>query len=330
MRKVISVTTIVLFALILASCTSQPKWVLLHPSNNPPPLAASGFAYDTNSDEGIVFGGIYKDKWTDDTWIWNGTGWRKADVTIKPPAREKVAMAYDEARDRMVIFGGSMDKTVFDDTWEWDGNNWKLVTPAHKPPARCCNAMAYDSVQKKVIMYGGWNGVTNEFYRDTWAWDGKDWIELPSGNIPLSAAHTLVNFSSENNVIAVPSTLNVNTWKWNGSNWSEILSIPKPSRADGRSVYDSRYNRVIFFGGIENGTSFLDDTWVFDGQSWDLLAVSSSPPPRYSHVMFYDAKRHCVILFGGVGKEGLLGDTWQLVLPQNLSSVVTTDKTPMP
>ena len=330
MRKITFSTIVIFFAVVLSSCSSQPKWILLHPSTSPSPLAQSGFAYNTNSNEGIVFGGIYKDKWSDETWIWNGNDWRKADVDNKPPAREKVAMAYDEVRDKMVIFGGSMDKTVFDDTWEWDGKDWKLIESAHKPPARCCHAMAYDNVQKRVLMYGGWNSITGEFFKDTWAWDGKDWTELSSGNIPLSAAHMLVNFSSENDVVAVPSTQYVNTWKWDGSNWSEIFSLPKPSRADSRSVYDNQYNRIIFFGGIENSTSFLNDTWFFDGQEWNLLNISSSPPARYSHIMFYDTKRHSVILFGGAGKEGLFGDTWELVLPQDLSSVIVADKTPTP
>jgi hypothetical protein len=328
MRKTI-IIIIIFFALILVSCSFQPKWVLLHPSNNPPALAQSGFAYDTKSDEGIVFGGIYKDKWSDDTWIWNGSDWRKAGSTNKPPAREKVAMAYDETRDKVVIFGGSMDKTIFDDTWEWDGKDWKLAKSVHKPPARCCHAMAYDSVKKKVLLYGGWNSITGEFFNDTWVWDGKDWKQLSSGNAPLSAAHMLVNFSTEKKLISVPSSTFANTWEWDGNGWNEILSRPIPSRADGRSIFDSKYKRIVFFGGIEKSTTFLNDTWVFDGQIWNLLKVSSPPPPRFAHIMFYDLKRHSIILFGGAGKESLLGDTWELVLPQDLSAMVV-EKTPTP
>jgi hypothetical protein len=327
--KKFTAINIVLFAFILASCSSQPKWVLLHPSNNPPPLAQSGFAYDGNSNEGIVFGGIYKDKWSDETWIWNGDDWRKADVANKPPAREKVAMAYDEARDKMVIFGGNMNKTIFDDTWEWDGKDWELIESDHIPPARCCHAMAYDNVQKKVIMYGGWNSLTGEFFNDTWTWDGKDWVELPHGDAPLAAAHTLVNFDSRDKVLSTPSGYN-DTWEWDGEFWKQVFIRLDPHRADGRSVYDSQQERIIFFGGIGDGTSFLNDTWVFTGQNWELLNILSVPPARYSHVMFYDTKRNSVILFGGAGKEGLLGDTWELVLPKDLSPVIVADKTPTP
>ena len=321
MRK-ITISLISFITIIISSCSSQPNWVLLHPTTSPPPLGQSGFAYNTNTNEGIVFGGIYKDKWSDDTWIWDGNNWSISNVTNKPPARTNLAMAYDEARDKMVIFGGSMDKTVFDDTWEWDGNAWKLINPAHTPPARCCHAMAYDSVQKKVLLYGGWNGNTGEFFSDTWAWDGEDWTELPQGNEPLASAHTLVKFSSGNKIISTPSGFN-NTWEWDGKVWNQINNASlTPHRADGRSVYDNKYERIILFGGINSGTVFLNDTWVFDGQNWTLLDILSSPPARYSSILFYDVKRNSVILFGGVGADGVLGDTWELTLPKDLSSSI--------
>ena len=318
-----------LSTLFLASCSPRSNWVFLDPNTSPPPMAQSGFAYDTDSQEGVIFGGIFQGKWSDQTWIWNGSNWRRMDVEVVPPAREKVAMAYDEARDRIVIFGGSTDKISFDDTWEWDGETWHLMEPTHTPPPRCCHAMAYDAVQKKVILYGGWNHLTGAFYNDTWSWDGEDWTQLPSGAIPLSAAHMLVRFASENKVVAVPSTRSVNTWQWDGSTWTETFSLPSPSRADGRSVYDSQYQRIILFGGIESGAVYLNDTWVFDGQNWNLLNLPSPPSPRFSPVMFYDEQRHSIILFGGATKGALLGDTWELILPEDLSGMIV-ETTPAP
>jgi hypothetical protein len=327
MRKIIVVT--VLFSVLLVSCTPQPKppgWTLLQTSNNPPSLYHSGFAYDTNSNEAIIFGGATKDKWSDETWVWDGSNWLRANSPTSPSAREKTAMAYDEARDKIVLFGGAMDKTIFDDTWEWNGSSWQLMNPTHNPPARCCHALAYDSVQKKVMLYGGWNHITGEFFNDTWEWDGNDWTEVTCCNIPLSAA--LVNFSDESKVIAVPSTESVNTWSWDGAKWSEIAVRPNPSRADGRSAYYGKYKRIIFFGGIRNST-LLNETWVFDGQEWNLLSLPTQPPARYGHIMFYDTKRQSIILFGGAGSEGLLGDTWELNLPEDLLSLVS-GATPTP
>lgn len=327
MRK--HIVAALFICILLVSCSFQTKgWVLLHPSGNPPPLAHSGFAYNTHSNEAVVFGGITKDKWSDETWIWDGN-WHKADSPTKPPAREKVAMAYDESRDIMVLFGGMMNTEIFDDTWEWDGKTWKLMNPTHTPTARCCHAMAYDNVQKTVLLYGGWNQSTGEFFNDTWEWNGDDWVELPRSDVPQTAAHTLVNFSAENKVIAMPASEYGNTWQWNGEMWTEITAHPNPSRADSRSAYDRKYNRVILFGGIKDGTIFLNDTWIFNGQEWNLLNISTQPPARYAHIMFYDVKRQSVILYGGAGNEGVVNDTWELKLPQDLSALFIQE-TPMP
>jgi hypothetical protein len=313
---------IVLIGVLLVSCTSQPKpigWSPLRVSNIPP-LFHSGVAYNTSSNEAVVFGGITTDTWSDETWIWNGDKWLRANSLTKPSAREKTAMAYDESRDKVVLFGGALGDDIFADTWEWDGNRWQSLTPIHKPPARCCHALAYDSVQKKVLLYGGWNHTTGEFFNDTWQWDGKDWTEVSCCEIPLSAAHTLVNFTDENKVIAVPSTEFTNTWTWDGVTWREVSVRPDPSRADGRSAYYSLSKRVVFFGGNRDGT-LLNDTWVFDGQKWDLVNLPTQPPARYGHMMFYDVKRQSIILFGGAGDEGLLQDMWELNLPEDLSSL---------
>lgn len=322
------ITTLTLGIILLAGCSPQSKWVKIQPDTNPPPIAQSGFAYDSNSNEAVVFGGIYADQWSDDTWIWNGDDWRKVDITIKPPAREKTAMAYDKKRDRVVLFGGRDPNSLFNDTWEWDGKTWQLMEPVHKPPARCCHAMAYDSVQKKILLYGGWNEKTNQFFNDTWAWDGKDWVKLVGDEVPLTAAHTMVSISSEGKVIAVPAPESVNTWEWNGSQWLEVPSHPDPSRQDSRSAYDRINHRTIVFGGYGYG-KFMDDLWIYDGIMWNQLNVPVGPQARFGHILFYDQERKSIVLFGGAGQEGVLGDTWELKLAGNISSlIIKTTPTP--
>lgn len=326
MRKILA--AVILCTSLLAACSPQARWVELQPTTKPPPLALSGFAYDASSNEAVVFGGIYADEWSDDTWIWNGEDWRKVDTPDRPPAREKTAMAYDEKRDRVVLFGGRDPNNVFGDTWEWDGKTWQFMEPAHQPPARCCHAMAYDSVQKTVLLYGGWNEKTNAFFNDTWAWDGKDWTKLEGDGVPLTAAHTMVSLSSEGKVVAVPAPESVNTWEWDGTQWSEVLSRPDPSRQDGRSAYDRINHRMIVFGGYGYG-KFMDDLWIYDGGTWNQLNVPVGPQARFGHILFYDQERKSIVLFGGAGQAGVLGDTWELKLTGNISNlIIKTTPTP--
>jgi hypothetical protein len=40
--------------------------------------------------------------------------------------------------------------------------------------------------------------------------------------------------------------------------------------------------------------------------------------------MFYDEELGSIILFGGIGESGVLGDTWELNLPEDLASFVVT------
>ncbi len=82
-------------------------------------------------------------------------------------------------------------------------------------------------------------------------------------------------------------------------------------------AYDGVRQESVLFGGF-NGTSALDDTWVFDGTSWVQEFPASSPSARYGHQLVYDLKRDVIVLFGGT--DGAVnnelwewdGDDWTL------------------
>jgi hypothetical protein len=58
----------------------------------------------------------------------------------------------------------------------------------------------------------------------------------------------------------------------------------------------------------------LGDTWIFDGENWQELHPSTSPPPREGACMIYDAMNGQVVIFGGRRDNEYLGDTWILDL----------------
>ena len=62
------------------------------------------------------------------------------------------------------------------------------------------------------------------------------------------------------------------------------------------------------FGG-DNGTTYLNDTWTFDGVTWTQIATKTPPPARAAAQMAYDSATHEVVLFGGFNGN-YLGDTW--------------------
>jgi hypothetical protein len=65
----------------------------------------------------------------------------------------------------------------------------------------------------------------------------------------------------------------------------------------------------VVFGGFD-ATGYLNDTWVFDGSTWSLVATPSAPPPRAASAMSYDRIAKKLVLFGGFNGTQYLGDTW--------------------
>ena len=64
---------------------------------------------------------------------------------------------------------------------------------------------------------------------------------------------------------------------------------------------------VVLFAG--DGPEFFQDTWQFDGTTWNEdTPATTSPPVRYGHRLA--ALNGKVILFGGQGLDGFLDDTW--------------------
>jgi hypothetical protein len=302
------------------------EWTLLTPTTTPPPLINSGVAYNTNSNEAVIFGGFSsKDNGSlsDETWIWDGDHWRYIKTDIRPAARVQTRMTYDEKRDKVVLFGGTHDPDVFNDTWEWDGKTWQLIKPLHAPPARCCHSMVYDAAQQKVLLYGGWNKNTGQFFDDVWLWDGKDWTETTCCNLPPASSHTMIEFSSKKEVIALNSVENSGMWVRNGNAWLNPIPYFPFSRQDGNFIYDSQHSRAILFGGVHKN-EYRNDMLVFDGTDWaELCLPTIQPSPRYASVAFYDRKRGSIILFGGgQGDSIALDDMWELKLPEDLSTLI--------
>jgi len=311
--------------LLLTSCGST-GWRQIEIRSGPPAVTAAAVAYNSNSHKAILFGGInsilvdnsWKLSSRDETWEWNGENWKRLSPVNIPPGREKHVMAYDEARDRIVLFGGSADNLLFNDTWEWDGTDWQLMNPQHTPPARCCHAMAYDSARKRVVLYGGWDSQHNSFFNDVWLWNGKDWSQVVS-RAPQMSGHFLVDFLSKGEIFSV-QTSSAGTWMWDGKEFVDLEIESPPNRTDVRAVYDSENERIILFGGIHD-KNFLNDTWIFDGDSWFQVHLPVTPSPRFGQVMFYDNKRNSVILFGGLQNDDpyYMNDMWELRLPKDLS-----------
>jgi hypothetical protein len=245
-------------------------------------------------------------------------GWRQITIAgTLPPGRSNHAMAYDSAGARVVLFGGYNGVSRFQDTWSLNGGAWNVLSMA-TPSIRENHAMVYDSMRNKTVLFGGFDGT---FRQDTWELSSNAWTQVAVGATAPSArsGHTMAFDSTRNKVVLfggqVISGASSTTWEFSGGVWVSVsLSPPNaPSMRFGHAmVFDASRGKIVLFGGYD-GTSHFQDTWEYDGVSWNRLSITGTPPSaRDGHAMAYDAARQKVVLFGGRVNATRFQDTWEL------------------
>ncbi len=301
--------------------TPTSGWIPLELDISPPPLQGAVHAYDTKHNKLILFGGVtgyINGRWVykNETWEWDGKQWRNVSPppNSSPHPRVSGGMAYDENRDVFVLYGGAGESGPLCDTWEWDGERWIRFCPPNCPGQRYGHEMFYNAARKKVVLYGGYDNKT--FFNDAWEWDGYTWTKIEiEGDSPTASLYALAYNPDENFVFGLLSGTG-GTWTYKDNHWTRLSTTAEPSNRGGmRLVYEPERKVFVTFGGFSNNLS-LNDTWFFDGKSWNLFTDTNfQPPVRTNMVMWYDRVRKHVMLFGGGNDTVVYGDTWELNFP---------------
>ena len=94
-------------------------WTQLSPATSPPLTGQAVMAYDANSGQELLFGGVNTggSNILGDTWTWNGTTWTQQTPATSPEARFSATMAYDPSSGLVVLFGGGSNSGFLGDTW---------------------------------------------------------------------------------------------------------------------------------------------------------------------------------------------------------------------
>jgi hypothetical protein len=126
-------------------------------------------------------------------------------------------------------------------------------------------------------------------------------------------------------IVVGPSPSGVHVWSPDSTS-----NTPSP-RGGGTLVYDVALQEDVAFGGTLAGGGLANDTWTLGAAGWTNRSASlpKAPSPRAGAVVWYDANRSTVVLFGGVGPTGsYLRDTWEFNGAwTNVTSVVGTAPT---
>lgn len=214
--------------------------------------------------------------------------WTRLAVTGSPLADSGASVVYDHASNILILFGGVISSTPcctnFNDVWVLTNANglggpsvWTKLTPATPngaPAPRSFQSAVYDSVHNIMTVFGGGYACCGAFvplYNDVWVLTDANGIGTPTWT-PLSP-----------------------------------LGTPPAAREGHTAIYDSANNRMIVFGGGDNGIMNVpNDLWVLkDANSlgtpeWiQLSPTGQAPPPVERFAPAYDAASNRLTIFGG-------------------------------
>jgi hypothetical protein len=186
--------------------------------NSPPGTYGTQMAYDTATNQMVLFGGgghtNFNDTWilsyASGTYSWaqvadDGSPGCTVACPGAPPGRNVAQLTYDPATGQLVLWGGEVtagDADGTNATWLWNGTGWNQVDDGNgadagcgeswptanpcpsSPPGRVGYGMAYDPALQAVVVFGGMNRYSDPEYNDTWAWNGTIWTQVADATDP--------------------------------------------------------------------------------------------------------------------------------------------------
>ncbi|MCI4321310.1 MAG: hypothetical protein L3K18_03760 [Thermoplasmata archaeon] len=222
-------------------------WTNLTSSAGGPSGAVSASAaYDSTSQQVVLFGGAARISDFNATWSFHAGKWTNATpVGFSPSTRSGATMADDPTDLGVVLFGGVCSRSsiggLCNDTWTWVAGAWSLHAVAHSPPIRATAGAVYSPAFGADVLFGGY---------------GYHCISGP-------------NFTSCNQIELA------DTWTYRSGVWTNVTSLvgPGPTNGAGVAFVDDRSDGYEFgFDAPGEGGGFGTGSW------WALGAVSVPVP----------------------------------------------------
>ena len=323
------------WALALAG---TPAWSSMAPAGGPPDARSRHSAiYDSVRDRLVIFGGKDASGLWDDLWSLSFAGtptWTLlAPSGIAPPARAGHKAIYDVTRDRMVLFGG-------DDgsggppgtTWvlPFGSPTWSQLSPSGDiPVGRYDHVAVLDTAGDRMLVFGGLADIPTNALLSLSLSGATSWTTLAAlgGPAPPRTDHAAAYDPARDRMVvfggqSATGPVLQDAWAlvFSSQTWINLNpSGQKPDARDGHvMVYDSTHDRMLVFGGSDNGNNPLNDVWSLTlgaTPAWNKInPAGSSPPERFGACGVYDPAADRLVIFGGSGDAVLYNDVWALSL----------------
>ena len=292
-------------------------------------------AYSTKAHRFVLFGGWDGARGLNGTWVYDPghRTWTELRPDVSPLGRGDEMFVYDERSDAFILFGGwhelaNATYIRLGDTWQFTLENvtWTELHPLDSPTPRSDSQVAYDPAVDVVLLVGGFNGTA--YLGDVWAYDVRNnsWSPRSAAVQPSARADgrmVYVPFQDRfilygGNDYSGPNGSNhhlADTWAFsrNDNVWTPLTRAGDPGARDYPIFSFDPVTKMIFLTGGFGSNTILSGLWAFNVASevWVDLTPAFSPPPRFASAGGFDLVNNVLVLFGGLGNNGLLADTWQ-------------------
>ncbi|GCE06571.1 hypothetical protein KDAU_39000 [Dictyobacter aurantiacus] len=290
-----------------------------------PPRSDSAMTYDPLHHVVLLFGGTTTEatdaQQTNETWAWNGHGWKQLHPASSPPALQGT-MVYDAASQRVILFLYQVQSAgkVANEMWSWDGTTWQQLYPETMPEAVGAS-MAYDEARHEIVLFGG--GVpsmrTVTLINTTWTWDGMNWRRQYPATSPSPRSGAAMTYDAAHQQIILyggagdgsgASSVASETWIWDGMTWQQHNGAGIPFQDQNvRLVYDSVTQQTLLFGATNS-----DATWTWNGSQWVRTTAHGAPTTPYLSASAYDNAAQSVIVYAAQGDSKMgatpVSQTW--------------------
>ncbi len=253
-----------------------------------------------------------------------GMQWTQLTQTNPPAPRYGIGSVIDPPRNRVLLFGGANQVNfTSNDLWAMDLTTrvWTQLTPVGgPPPARNNYAIVYDAPRVRMIIHGG-SQTGSTSYSDTWVYDcaANTWTQVATG-LPRPAARAgqwYADDASRNRMLVGSgsngSTFYNDTWAldYTSLTWAQVATSGtfSPGWQSVAGVKDLAHDRVIIFGGFQNGI-YSNQTWQLDllTNVWTQLSpLGLTPEARASHQMTFNPQRNWAVMWAGNNGPKVLG-----------------------
>jgi hypothetical protein len=257
------------------------------------------------------------------TWdMLNWTGW----------SGYKSSMAYDSKRDDILSFGGLVgygDEAGGTTTADLERVNvttgeWTQLNPTGPSFPRLGASMVYDKFNDKFILFGGYKEwwYPTEFYANTSIYDPvlNKWTASSLSPEPSPRTDFAMVYADSIGEVVLFGGVDkaghrfsdVWTFNYTKMSWTNITPTVSPYGWSGMaSAYDTKTNRLMVFGGIDDHGGVNNDIQYFslDTKQWGGFSALKSPSKRTEAAMVYDPLNDGFLMFGG-NDGSYKCDTW--------------------